>query len=60
MMRAHCYAAFRTTATLRFARSTRMPDDSLAHSASSARTELILCAALVLVPASYSVYLAFA
>jgi len=34
-----------------------MLDDSLAHSASSVRT---LCAALVLVIASYSVYLAFA
>jgi len=37
-----------------------MLDDSLAHSASSVGTELILCAALVLVLASYSVYLAFA
>ncbi|MGN6451790.1 MAG: hypothetical protein ACTHL7_01780 [Steroidobacteraceae bacterium] len=47
-------------ATLRLVRTTRMLDDSLAHSASSVRTELTLCAALVLVVASYSVYLAFA
>jgi putative membrane protein len=47
-------------ATLRFVRTTRMLDDSLAHSASNVRTELILCAALVLVVTSYSVYLAFA
>jgi putative membrane protein len=47
-------------ATLRFVRTTRMLDDNLAHAASSVRTELILCAALVLVVASYSVYLAFA
>jgi putative membrane protein len=47
-------------ATLRFVRITRLLDDSQTHSASSVRTELILSAALVLVVASYSLYLAFA
>jgi hypothetical protein len=37
-----------------------MLDDSLAHAASSVRTELIPCAALVLMVASYGLYLAFA
>jgi putative membrane protein len=46
-------------ATLRFMRITRLLDDSQVHSASSVRTELILSAALVLVVASYSLYLAF-
>ena len=46
-------------ATVRFMRITRLLDDSQVHSASSVRTELILSAALVLVVASYSLYLAF-
>jgi putative membrane protein len=46
-------------ATTRFVRTTRMLDDTQAHSASSVRTELILSAALVLVVTSYSLYLAF-
>jgi putative membrane protein len=46
-------------ATTRFVRITRLLDDSQMHSASSVRTELILCAALVLVVTSYSLYLAF-
>jgi putative membrane protein len=46
-------------ATMRFVRITRLLDDSQMHSASSVRTELILCAALVLVVTSYSLYLAF-
>jgi putative membrane protein len=46
-------------ATMRFVRITRLLDDSHMHSASSVRTELILCAALVLVVTSYSLYLAF-
>jgi putative membrane protein len=46
-------------ATARFVRTTRLLDDSQTHTASSVRTELILSAALVIVVASYSVYLAF-
>ena len=46
-------------ATARFVRITRLLDDSQTHTASSVRTELILSAALVIVVASYSVYLAF-
>jgi putative membrane protein len=46
-------------ATARFMRITRLLDDSQMHTASSVRTELILSAALVIVVASYSVYLAF-
>ena len=46
-------------ATMRFMRITRLLDDSQTHTASSVRTELILSAALVIVVASYSVYLAF-
>jgi len=46
-------------ATARFMRITRLLDDSQVHSASSVRTELVLSAALVLVVASYSLYLAF-
>ncbi|HEY6823588.1 MAG TPA: DUF202 domain-containing protein [Steroidobacteraceae bacterium] len=46
-------------ATVRFVRTTRLLDDAQAHAASSVRTELVLCAALVLVVASYSLYLAF-
>lgn len=47
-------------ATTRFVRTTRLLDDAATHSASSVRTELILSAFLVLVVASYGVYLAFA
>ena len=46
-------------ATARFVRITRLLDDSQMHAASSVRSELILSAALVIVVASYSVYLAF-
>ena len=46
-------------ATTRFVRTTRLLDDTQMHSASSVRTELILCAVLVLVVTSYSLYLAF-
>ena len=45
--------------TVRFVRTTRLLDDAAAHDASSVRTELILCAFLVLVVASYGIYLAF-
>lgn len=45
--------------TVRFVRITRLLDDSAAHDASSVRTELLLCAFLVLVVASYGIYLAF-
>jgi inner membrane protein YidH len=45
--------------TARFVRITRLLDDPQMYSASSVRSELILSAALVLVVASYSVYLAF-
>ena len=46
-------------ATTRFVRTARMLDDPAPHPAGSVRTELILCACLVLVVASYSLYLAF-
>jgi putative membrane protein len=46
-------------ATTRFMRTTRLLDDAQMHSASNVRTELILSACLVLVVASYSLYLAF-
>jgi putative membrane protein len=46
-------------ATARFVRTTRLLDDPQAHAASDVRTELMLSAALVLVVASYSLYLAF-
>lgn len=46
-------------ATARFVRTTRLLDDAEMHSASSVRTELILSACLVLIVASYSIYLAF-
>jgi putative membrane protein len=46
-------------ATARFVRITRLLDDSEVHSARNVRTELILSACLVLVVASYSLYLAF-
>jgi putative membrane protein len=46
-------------ATVRFVRTTRLLDDAQAHAASDVRTELVLSAALVLVVASYSLYLAF-
>jgi putative membrane protein len=46
-------------ATTRFVRITRLLDDAQVHSASNVRTELTLSAVLVLVVASYSLYLAF-
>jgi putative membrane protein len=46
-------------ATARFVRTTRLLDDAQVHPAASVRTELIFCAFLVIVVASYSVYLAF-
>jgi len=46
-------------ASVRFVRTTRMLDDTQPHSASDVRTELTLSACLVLVVASYSLYLAF-
>lgn len=46
-------------ATVRFVRTTRMLDDPKMHSAQDVRTELILSAALILLVASYSIYLAF-
>jgi putative membrane protein len=47
-------------ATARFVRTTRRLDDPQAHEAKSVRLELILCGWLVVVVASYSVYLAVA
>ncbi len=44
--------------TVRFTRTTRQLDDVEEHLASGVRTELFLCAWLVLLVASYSVYLA--
>lgn len=46
-------------ATTRFVRTTRLLDDPQMHAASNVRTELILSACLVLVIASYSLYMAF-
>ncbi len=46
-------------ATARFVRTTRLLDDSAAHSASRVRAELILSGWLVLLVTSYSIYLAF-
>jgi putative membrane protein len=45
-------------ATLRFVRTTRLLDDSQTHAASSMRTELVLSGWLVVLVASYSIYLA--
>ena len=44
--------------TVRFVRTTRRLDDAAEHSAKDIRAELILAAVLVLLVASYSVYLA--
>jgi putative membrane protein len=44
--------------TVRFVRTARLIDDGASHAASSVRTELLLCAFLVLVVASYGIYLA--
>jgi len=46
-------------ATVRFARTTQRLDDLQSHAASSVRTELIVSAILVVLIASYSIYLAF-
>jgi putative membrane protein len=46
-------------ATVRFVRTTRLLDDAQIHSAKGVRTELILSAWLVVVVATYSLYLAF-
>jgi putative membrane protein len=45
--------------TARFIRTTRLLDDQQLHSAKSVRAELVLSACLVLIVASYSIYLAF-
>jgi putative membrane protein len=45
-------------ATLRFVRTTRLLNDSQTHAASSVRTELVLSGWLVVLVASYSIYLA--
>ena len=44
--------------TVRFVRTTRLLDDGAVHAAAGVRTELLLCAFLVLVVASYGIYLA--
>jgi putative membrane protein len=46
-------------ATTRFARTTALIDDPKMHPASSIRTELIVSATLIVLIASYSIYLAF-
>lgn len=46
-------------ATVRFARTTALIDDTRTHPASSVRTEVIVSAALIVLIASYSIYLAF-
>ncbi len=45
-------------ATARFARTTALIDDTGKHPASSVRTEVIVSAALIVLIASYSIYLA--
>ena len=45
--------------TARFVRTTRLLDDEQTHSAKSVRAELVLSSCLVLIVASYSIYLAF-
>jgi putative membrane protein len=46
-------------ATGRFARTTALIDDPKTHPASNIRTELIVSATLIVLIASYSIYLAF-
>jgi putative membrane protein len=46
-------------ATARFARTTALIDDEKTHLARSVRAELIVSAALIVLIASYSIYLAF-
>jgi putative membrane protein len=46
-------------ATARFARTTALIDDAQTHLAKSLRAELIVSAALIVLIASYSIYLAF-
>jgi putative membrane protein len=46
-------------ATARFVRTTRLLDDGNEHSAKGVRAELVLSAVLVLLVASYSLYLAW-
>lgn len=46
-------------ATARFARTTVLIDDTTTHPAGSVRAELIVSAALIVLIASYSIYLAF-
>ncbi len=52
-------AALVILATVRFVRTTRLLDDAQVHSAGSVRAELALCAVLVVVVTSSSLYLAF-
>jgi putative membrane protein len=44
--------------TARFVRTTRLLDDSQVHTVKSVRTELVMSACLVVIVASYSIYLA--
>lgn len=46
-------------ATTRFVRTTVLIDDAKTHLASSVRAELVVSAALIVLVASYSIYLAF-
>lgn len=46
-------------ATARFARTTALIDDEETHPARSVRAELIISVALIVLVASYSIYLAF-
>jgi putative membrane protein len=50
-------AALVVVATIRFVRITRMLDDAQEHSAKSVRAELIVSAGLLLLVASYSLFL---
>jgi putative membrane protein len=53
-------AALVVLATARFVRTTRLLDDPQSHEAKSVRLELVLGGWLVVVVATYSLYLAFA
>jgi putative membrane protein len=54
-----CGLAIVVLATARFIRTTRLLDDPQPHSAKKVRAELMISAAIVLLVASYSAYLAF-
>lgn len=54
-----CGLALIVLATARFVRTAALIDDAKTHQARSVRAELIISAALIVLIASYSIYLAF-